>query len=391
MPKTGTKGATSDENGASNAETELTSFDEVAAKLASDFDNRFGRIESAIDALVAVVPKTAPQQQGEKRPFVPNYEPHQTRSKAQRTDSQTPMSTRPFNFTNPNAETFGQPMSYGASNSLDAMTPSQHPQFTSPEGTAAIFPSSVNNNIAAWVTDRAQMLAPSSSAQPLPLANRDMTPNASLDSQISQILANTAHQLSTGNHSSGVFPFKYVRRAIDKPRPTANSLTMQEHLWGITRIIRDDSVSQDIKPYLYIHLEEILDDARHYDWQSAVRPWSEECFSLVAENRMAWSDKAQIQLLRMSMSRTSTARITSMKDQPRNRQNFYQQNNEQAKGGPPCPSFNSAQGCALQSGHMVSGRKMIHVCAYCLTNTSALNHHSEVNCRNKVRHANYHF
>lgn len=204
----------------------------------------------------------------------------------------------------------------------------------------------------------------------------------------------------------GVFPFKYVRRGPELKRATLNSLTLQEHLWGITRIIRDESVPQHIKPLLYFHLEEVLDDARSYDWQSAVRPWSEECFSLVAENRLTWSDASRVQMLRTSMSRTSTARLHVNKDQHyhhgqqqnRNRQG-YQQNNQnfqqggfdQLKGGPPCPDFNSERGCPLSSGHMIGGRKMVHVCAYCLTNTASINTHPEHRCRTKTRHANYHF
>lgn len=56
---------------------------------------------------------------------------------------------------------------------------------------------------------------------------------------------------------------------------------MQEHLWGISRMIRDVSVPQDIKLLLYVHLEEILEDSRDYEWSSVVRVWSEECFSQV--------------------------------------------------------------------------------------------------------------
>lgn len=389
MPPKGGKNTPNEENAPANAESELTSFDEVAAKLTSDFDNRFGKLESAIEAIAAAVPNMTSQAQGEKRPFVPNYEPTQTRSKAARKDDQPSGSAPPFNFTNPGVNHYGQG-SLGASYSSDAMRLGQYPQDPALGGSAAMFSRPVNNNIETWLTDRAQVLAPNSAA--LPLSSRDFSPNASLDTQISQILANTAHQLSSGNHTSGIFPYKYVRRAADKPRPSANSLTMQEHLWGITRIIRDDSVSQEIKPYLYIHLEEILDDARDYDWQSAVRPWSEECFSLVAEKRLEWSDKAKIQLLRMSMSRTSTARMATKQDHGNKiRQHSYQPASDQVRGGPPCAAFNGSQGCALPSGHLVAGKKMVHVCSYCLANTSAVNYHAEVNCRNKVRHANYHF
>lgn len=261
MPQKGSKSPADNENASNHGESGLTSFDEVAAKLSSEFDSKFGRLESALeaklDAIAAVVPNAGSQHRGEKRPFVPNYEPHDTRSKAARKDSlsQSAGPSRQFNFINPENNMSGQQMSSGASYSADAMDHSLRPQFTASDGSAAMFSSSGNNNMEAWLTERAQTLAANSTA--LPLSSRDFSSNMTLDSQISQILATTAHQLSTGNQPSGVFLFKYVRRASDKPRPVANTLTMQEHLWGITCIIRDEAVPQDIKPYLYIHLEEI--------------------------------------------------------------------------------------------------------------------------------------
>lgn len=178
-------------------------------------------------------------------------------------------------------------------------------------------------------------------------------------------------------------------------RPTVNSINLQEHLWGITRMIRDDTIPQHVKPYLYLHLEDVIEDACDYEWHSAVCPWSEECFGLVAEKRLNWEDSARVQLLRMSMSRTSTARVAQNREQgnpqPRPRQGYQQPSYDQLRGGPPCTDFNSDRGCQLQSGHMVAGRRMIHICAYCLTNTASLNTHPEVRCRTKQKHANYHF
>lgn len=112
----------------------------------------------------------------------------------------------------------------------------------------------------------------------------------------------------------------------------------------------------------------------------AVRPWSEEVFSQVDEGRLRWSDSSTIQMLRMSMSRTSTAKInisapTATKPQSYNdnrtnqptdrssanrfKQGHQSNNPEFFKGGPPCNQYNAPQGCNLPSGRIIKGQKMI--------------------------------
>lgn len=162
-------------------------------------------------------------------------------------------------------------------------------------------------------------------------------------------------------------------------------------------MIRDVAVPRDIKLLLYVHLEEILEDSRDYDWPSAVRAWSKECFSQVEEKHLPWHDTSRIQMLRISMSRTSTARIMQGRDslpRPPRQQQFHSNfaNYDLYKGGPPCPEFSSAHGCNYQSGHLVAGKKMMHICSYCLAQMSALNPHPEAYCCNKQRHAvTFHF
>lgn len=181
-----------------------------------------------------------------------------------------------------------------------------------------------------------------------------------------------------------------------------NSLTALEHLWGIFAIIKDPTVSSGIKPALLTHMDEILEDCRWYDWESAVRPWSEEVFSLIGEGRlpMGWEDTRHIQMLRMTISRASTARLYGNKEHYTKNRQFQGQAqshahahnaHEQMKGGPPCPQYNSQQGCQLASGHNVRGKKMIHVCSYCITELSVSYPHSVVNCRNKARSETQHF
>lgn len=185
-------------------------------------------------------------------------------------------------------------------------------------------------------------------------------------------------------------------------------LSVSEHVWGIFMIMKQCQAASDIKPYLYKHIHDIIEDTCSFDWAAAVRPWSEEVFSQVAENRLKWSDKAAIQMLRMS--RCSTAKIdpaneamskigttqenkqlTTFEHAQKFKSHYNQTSSDILKGGPPCDMYNSAQGCSLQSGHMVRGKRLIHVCKYCLFNMSASNQHPEIYCRNKTKFTQNHF
>lgn len=156
-------------------------------------------------------------------------------------------------------------------------------------------------------------------------------------------------------------------------------------------MIHDPCVTEKTKPALLHHIQEVAED---YDWATAVRPWSEEIFSLVAENRLpeGWLDVGKIQLLRMSISRTSTAKFGAQKDyKSRQSQSGTHQNGDNWKGGLPCLPYNSAEGCSLPSGHTIAGRRMQHICANCFHATGATYPHPEVNCRNKNRNRPHHF
>lgn len=229
-----------------------------------------------------------------------------------------------------------------------------------------------------------------------------------MEAKVNQILTSTAHHLAIGAGKTGVFPHKCVSRGPDRKRPAFNTLLLSEHVWGIFMIMQERKVPNDVKPCLYNHIKNIIEDTCAFDWSTAVRPWSEEIFSQVNEGRLSWHDTPTIQMLRMSMSRSPVAKIDpsvsvsgrhvptqeNKNTRQYDRSNFKQ--NQQAqpdilKGGPPCDAFNSAQGCNLNSGHFVKGQRMIHVCKYCLYNTSASHQHSEANCRNKGRFGPHHF
>lgn len=127
-----------------------------------------------------------------------------------------------------------------------------------------------------------------------------MPADPQLEAQVQNVLLNTASHLAKGNVPSGFYPHKYVRRGPEKKHMGLNTLTTVEYIGGIFKMIKDPAVPANIKPYLYSHMEELVEDAADYDWQTAVRPWSEEIFTLIAEGRLAegWADHSPPNSLR---------------------------------------------------------------------------------------------
>lgn len=162
-----------------------------------------------------------------------------------------------------------------------------------------------NDTWAAWST--AHSLRPSTSGfNHLPTATHEVTYNDALDSQVKQILASTVHNLGKGNSQPFDFPFKYILRGPEKIKATINSVTLPEHLWGIFRIMHDPKTDTDVKPCLMIHIEQIVEDAREFDWELGVRRWSEEVFSRISEGRLAngWHAYDEIQRMRMVIAQS---------------------------------------------------------------------------------------
>lgn len=60
--------------------------------------------------------------------------------------------------------------------------------------------------------------------------------------------------------------------------------------------------SDDIKPQLLSHMEKMIQDARDYDWQQEVLPWSEEVFTLISAGLLTWDLVEKIQMLRMTLA-----------------------------------------------------------------------------------------
>lgn len=250
-----------------------------------------------------------------------------------------------------------------------------------------------NNNNAAWNAWR-NIQQPFSAAYAYSGSPGDHHEHfdPSLETQVRHIMEATPHHLK-GNAPIGYFPYKYVTRGPEKRRLNFNTVTLAEHIYGIFRMLDDVNTDATIKPHLLAHMREVSEDACEFEWGTHVRRWSEEVFTQVVEKRLpaGWDSTARIQNLRTGMSRVDTARISLGKEPAQRRFTTQQHNSDALRGGPPCVQYNTAQGCSLQSGHLLNGVKQVHVCSYCLSNTAAAHPHPEARCRTKQRHAATHF
>lgn len=223
-----------------------------------------------------------------------------------------------------------------------------------------------------------------------------------VEQRVQDILTSTASTLSRGNVKPGGYPFKYVHRGPERQKVSINSVSLSEHLWGLVCMVRDSQIDPSIRPHLNNHMIEIIEDNCEFEWE-CVRRWSEEVFTLIAENRLpgAWNAASRIQMLRLTISqahkhrsfppRDSTPRDNYQKEQFRRQQIQQPTQNDAPKNGPPCQAYNSQAGCHLPAGHVVNGRKVQHVCMYCLFHSCAVYTHPEAQCRNKNKFAGYHF
>lgn len=163
-------------------------------------------------------------------------------------------------------------------------------------------------------------------------------------------------------------------------------------------MIRDDKLDPAVRPYLNNHLVEVIEDSCDFEWGN-VRRWSEEVFGLIAEDLLpgGWAASSRIQMLRMSMSRLQAARQHCEPDnyarlrelhstQSRSTQQYSQQSD--AVKGHAC---NSVSGCPLPSGYLSNGKRLKHVCTFCLINSCAAYTHPETQCRNKTESSAHHF
>lgn len=369
---------------------------QVTKNVTAEFDSRFARLERAIEAMAGLARDKDSPPNRRKRASPKGNEQAQSKKKP-RVEKQVPVQDElSVSFIEPEMPK-RNPVQSDARNTIEHVIPAAQPQrpVLQPETQGA----NVNNNKtwSTWLADNVTMNPSKDPQSALPLSVKDVTMIQELGSKVHDILNYTSTRIAKGNaNKTGEFPFQYVSRGPEKCKATTNSLNLPKHIWGIICMIKDSAVPAAYKPALLDHIEQICDDCREYDWPSVVRRWSEEVFSLVLENRheKGWLAKHDIQMLRLTISRDSTARLQQHKDlYPRARQAQApaQPTPDAFRGGPPCPDYNSTRGCSLQPGHMMHGKKMLHICTFCLMNSASTFPHPETFCRNKSRVNSAHF
>lgn len=387
-------------------------YQKVADMVSDTFEVRFAKMEKVMEKLAeAAIPKPAPK--GKKRAAPAEPTTYDTRNKALRSKYNPGLASRTVTVEDPQQDYVEE----SSEEEADAI-PQQCPDVikrrpsTAQASTRGRKPAAGNKNnnkatartgnytdnplaMNSWMIETAGFNNGPKPGTRYPMSTLDPAWDDDLDRRAASVLAATVPNIAKGNSNNnkpGTFPFKYVYRGADMKRAAVNSVSLAEHLWGIFQIIRDNTVDNEIKPFLLVHMEQILEDACKYEWATAVRPWSEDIFSRVADGRLAkgWADTQEIQNLRMKISQASTAKIGVPKDiqqaaSAQQKQHQFPNMFEHLRGGPPCVNFNSAKGCLLPSGHLLNGKKLVHICAFCLFNASAARPHSEYYCRNKQR------
>lgn len=363
----------------------------VTENIRQEIDQRFTRFEQAMERMA--MPRAQDQQPS----------PPRTRKRAAETEL-SPQETTKKTSAGDTEPGLGQNSQSSIHQFVAAMPthPTQTPLsrdgrdfpglYTSRPETRSASAIEVNNNNGTWNAWRAINQPFSSQYASSGTSTRENEHyDAALETQVRHIMEATPHHLK-GNAPVGLFPYKYVTRGPEKRRLSFNTLSLAEHIYGIFRMMDDVNTDPSAKPHLLAHMKEVAEDACEFEWATHVRRWSEEVFTHVAEKRLpcGWDSTARIQNLRTGMSRVDTARLPVNKE-PQRRFTTQQHSSDTLRGGPPCSAFNSNQGCSLQSGHLLSGVKQIHVCSYCLNNTAAAHPHPEARCRTKQRHAAAHF
>lgn len=368
----------------------------VTGQIKQDIDERFGRFEQMLAKLAPRDDQTeGPPEHARKRPAEDDQDSVRPLTKAPR---QTVDLTE-HGLSNSSLGSFsGDALDFPPRHLSAADKPRRTAHAPGLQEARASSGVNINNNNSTWAAWLdAQQPFTSHSPATTGCSGYDSTSMApaDLDAQVRHILDVTPHSFK-GNVPVGIYPFKQVTRGPEKRKLSFNTVSLAEHIYGMFRILDDVNTSSAIKPHIITHMREVAEDACEFEWNGYVRRWSEEVFNLVAENRLpgGWGATARIQNLRTGMSRVDAARLNFSKEVPHTKKPATYTHHQQAdnlRGGPPCTAFNSAQGCTSQSGHVLAGKRQIHVCSYCLLNNAAAHPHSEALCRNKQRNTASHF
>lgn len=293
-------------------------YKDMEARLEKTIDSRFERFEKAMEKFFTAASVTSPSPQkrkATKRPAPPAENNHDTRNKALRSKYNPVSHTDPEvlidNDDENNIQEFESPAKPGTSQKATRQASRRAGSRVTtdvnkdggahvPAASASLNPASAKLDMNNWLLQQGTFAA-AQTTRKQPMSARDFYADDDLDAHVQNIIATSASAIARGNAKIGFFPSKYVLRGTDMKRAAVNTLSISEHCWAIFRMIHDIEVPAEIKPNLLVHIEQILEDTQEYDWQTAVRPWSNAVFSRIAEGRIpgGWADRTEIQNLRM--------------------------------------------------------------------------------------------
>ena len=113
-------------------------------------------------------------------------------------------------------------------------------------------------------------------------------------------LLNTAHVM-TNKKGKRSHPHQYVFRGPTREKTTLVSLDLAEYLFGLQQLTKDPRTPAGDKPALAKHLNDLVTDAKEYNWPQ-VREWSETVFSSILEEEFTWSAELRIDSLRNTIA-----------------------------------------------------------------------------------------
>ena len=226
-------------------------------------------------------------------------------------------------------------------------------------------------------------------AHSLPASLLDIEDNSDLQDRVTQMLTTTLAPL-TSISGKKLYAHSFVKRGTKKARTTLGDLSLPEYNTGFIKLMNSKNVSQADRPFMFLHLGHINEDAAIYEWED-VRYWSEEVCALVAEGDMPWSDRYNIDLLRLKFSQQRRKIRESRDSQDASRSDGHRGDGfhldltpelRAAKPAPPCRAFNNGT-CPSKAHHVSNGFRHLHVCAFCIYHKCAPLPHGEKDCCSK--------
>ena len=141
-------------------------------------------------------------------------------------------------------------------------------------------------------------------------------------------------------------PYMFLPRPIlskVKERDSADDLSFQEYVWGMSRLIMHVHKHDDAVALLLNHIACVAEDTLKFNWED-VRCFSNTCFDRAERKEITWRDREEIKDERIKLSWISGPKM------PRVNQ--------------PCHAFNT-EGCDKPDRHESDNIIFRHRCAVC--------------------------